>query len=190
MNQPILLLDNFDSFTYNLYHLLYSVSGTKPVVMRNDLPNAKVALEFETVVLSPGPGLPQEAGKLMEVVDLCWGKTKILGVCLGHQAIALHSGAQLTQLESVHHGVSRKGKVLNSDSIFKGIDDSFDAGSYHSWTVQKDSLNDSWTILSVDDQGEILAIKHKNLPITGIQFHPESVLTPQGSLIIENCLKH
>jgi anthranilate synthase component 2 len=190
MNQPILLLDNFDSFTYNLYHLLYTVSGVKPVVMRNDLPDPKVALEFETVVLSPGPGLPQEAGKLMEVIDLCWGKTKLLGVCLGHQAIAMHSGASLEQLKYVHHGISRKGKVLNSDSIFHSIENSFDAGSYHSWTVQKDSLNDSWNILSVDTHGEILAIENKNLPITGIQFHPESVLTPQGGLIIENWLKH
>ncbi len=190
MNQPILLLDNFDSFTYNLYHLLYTVSGVKPVVMRNDLPDTKVALKFETVVLSPGPGLPQEAGKLMEVIDLCWGKTKILGVCLGHQAIALHSGASLAQLENVHHGISRKGKVLNSDSIFHSIDKNFDAGSYHSWTVQKDSLSNFWNILSIDSDGEILAIEHKDLPVTGIQFHPESVLTPQGELIIENWLKH
>jgi anthranilate synthase component 2 len=190
MKQPILLLDNFDSFTYNLYHLLYTVSGTKPVVMRNDLPDPQVVLEFDRVVLSPGPGLPQEAGKLMDVIDLCWGKAKILGVCLGHQALALHSGAKLMQLESVHHGVSRKGIVLNSDSIFHGLENSFDAGSYHSWTVQRDTLGKSWKLLSVDAQGEILAIEHKNLPITGIQFHPESVLTPQGGLIIENWLKH
>ena len=113
MNQPILLLDNFDSFTYNLYHLLYSVSGTKPVVMRNDLPNAKVALEFETVVLSPGPGLPQEASKLMEVIDLCWGKTKILGVCLGHQAIALARSCKAMAANTLPNAYLAKGNYFS-----------------------------------------------------------------------------
>jgi anthranilate synthase component 2 len=190
MNQPILLLDNFDSFTYNLYHLLYSVSGVKPVVMRNDLPNPQVVLQYSTVVLSPGPGLPDEAGKLMEVIDLCWGKSKILGVCLGHQALALHSGSRLKQLTNVYHGISRKGKILDHKTIFEKFGNEFDAGSYHSWTVDGASLTEDWNILSTDEHNAILAIQHRRLPITGIQFHPESVLTPQGEQIINNWLKH
>ena len=190
MNKPILLLDNFDSFTYNLYHLLYSVSGVKPVVLRNDLPDPEVVLQYSTIVLSPGPGLPNEAGKLMEVIQHSWGKIKILGVCLGHQALALHSGGKLNQLNHVYHGVSRKGFISGNSSLFQGIDNQFDAGSYHSWTIDKSSLNDQWKITAVDQSEEILAIEHQSLPITGIQFHPESVLTPLGRLMIENWLKH
>lgn len=190
MNHSILLLDNFDSFTYNLYHLLYSVSGVKPVVLRNDLPNPKVALQYSTIVLSPGPGLPEEAGNLMEVIHQCWGKTKILGVCLGHQALALYSGSKLKQLDRVYHGVSRQGTITENSKLFEGFDKHFDAGSYHSWTVDKSSLSDQWRIIAEDQAGEILAIDHQSLPITGIQFHPESVLTPRGNKLIENWLKH
>lgn len=190
MNNPILLLDNFDSFTYNLYHLLYSVSGIKPVVIRNDLSDPKVVLEYSTIVLSPGPGLPEESGKLMEVIHQSWGKTKILGVCLGHQALAIHSGGKLKQLSQVYHGISRKGLISGDSSLFQGIDKQFDAGSYHSWTVDKNTLDHQWKIIAEDQFGEILAMEHQSLPIIGIQFHPESVLTPHGSKIIENWLKY
>jgi anthranilate synthase component 2 len=190
MNNSILLLDNFDSFTYNLYHLLYTVSGVKPVVLRNDLPDPRVALKYSTIVLSPGPGLPEEAGNLMEVIHQCWGKTKILGVCLGHQALAIHSGGKLNQLDHVYHGVSRQGLITERSTLFEGIDKHFEAGSYHSWTVDKANLNDQWKIIAEDQAGEILAMEHQSLPVTGIQFHPESVLTPQGNKMIENWLKH
>lgn len=190
MHKPILLLDNFDSFTYNLYHLLYSVSGIKPVVLRNDLLDPKVVLEFSAIVLSPGPGLPEESGKLMEVIQNCWGKSKILGVCLGHQALAIHSGGKLKQLSHVYHGVSRQGFIIDKSLFFQGIETEFDAGSYHSWTVDKHTLDHQWRIIAEDQFGEILAMEHQSLPITGIQFHPESVLTPQGTRMIENWLKH
>ena len=190
MNNSILLLDNFDSFTYNLYHLLYSVSGVKPVVLRNDLPDPRVALQYSKIVLSPGPGLPRESGNLMEVIHQCWGKAKILGVCLGHQALALNTGGKLNQLDHVYHGVSRKGIITSRSALFEGIENHFDAGSYHSWTVDKSSLNDQWKIIAEDQAGEILAMEHHSLPITGIQFHPESVLTPLGAKMIENWLKH
>lgn len=185
----ILLLDNYDSFTYNLYHYLYSASGVKPVVMRNDLKDPQVVLEFSRVVLSPGPGLPSEANALMQVIEAAWGKLPILGVCLGHQAIAEFTGATLKQLDQVYHGVSRATKILQHNTLFKGFDAMLDAGSYHSWTVNRGSLPEQWSILAEDLHGELMAIEHKLFQIHGIQFHPESVLTPKGYQIIENWLQ-
>lgn len=181
----ILLLDNYDSFTYNLYHQLYTLSGRKPVVLRNTLPEASVVLSFDRLVISPGPGLPEEAGRLMEVIDLAWGRMPILGVCLGHQALSLHSGGRLSQLDRVYHGISRKAVILEHKPMYEGLSGDFQAGSYHSWTVDPAFPGEGWVITAEDEQGQILSMRQQNLPIWGVQYHPESVLSNAGDVVVK-----
>ncbi len=188
MKQRILLIDNYDSFTFNLFHALYSLNEVAPDVIRNDNLLLSALKNYDAVVLSPGPGLPHEAGKLMQAIETCWNRSKILGVCLGHQALALHSGATLKQLPMPYHGVSRAGKILDNTGIYHNIDSPFEAGSYHSWTVNAETLPECWKIDAMDFSGEILSLQHKTLPLTGIQYHPESVLTPDGLAILKNWL--
>lgn len=189
MGQRILLIDNYDSFTYNLYHALHTLNGCAPEVKRNDVLEMELLCNYDAIVLSPGPGLPHEAGMLMQAIEKCWDSMKILGVCLGHQALALHSGAKLKQLAEPYHGVARSGTILNHSTIYRNISSPFEAGSYHSWTVDTNGLPDSWQINAVDASGEILSMQHVKKPITGIQYHPESVLTPMGYAVIENWLR-
>ena len=188
MLQNILLIDNYDSFTYNLYHLLYTLTGTPPVVVRNDEVDLASVNNFEALVLSPGPGLPSESGKMNECIEAAWNKIPVLGICLGHQAIAEFMGARLKNMEKVFHGVSRSARILDHGSLYHGINSPFEAGSYHSWTIDPLFLPVEMVVTSVDEDGEILSFHHKNLPITGIQFHPESILTPTGPAIIRNWL--
>jgi anthranilate synthase component 2 len=190
MSQSLLLLDNYDSFTYNLFHLLYTLTGKKPVVMRNTLDDPSVVHQFDGIVLSPGPGLPSEAGRLNEVIAACFEKKPVLGVCLGHQALAEYTGATLVSLPQVYHGVARKGTVVSPCAMYEGMDAEFDAGSYHSWTVQHSNLPDTWQCTAVDAQDEVLSIAHRHLPVWGLQYHPESILTPLGAHIVGNWLKH
>ena len=185
----ILLFDNYDSFTYNLLHYLKEL-GAEVEVFRND----KIAIDdierFDKIVLSPGPGIPEEAGILLPLIKRYAPTKTILGVCLGEQAIAEAFGAKLVNLTNVHHGVSSEIKVLQEDSLFDGLPTIFKAGRYHSWAVSKENLPDCLEVTAEDsEEGEIMAIRHKEYNVRGIQFHPESVLTPDGKRIIKNWLE-
>lgn len=186
----ILVLDNYDSFTYNLVHALEKILGSKVDVYRND----KIALEdvkiYDKIVLSPGPGLPVETGILLDLIRMYAPSKSILGVCLGHQAIGEAFGGKLLNLSRVYHGVSTEMIMTNNDEpMFKGLDRKFMAGRYHSWIVDKTTLPDCFDITAEDSEGKIMAMHHKKYDVRGVQFHPESVLTPSGLLMIENWVK-
>jgi anthranilate synthase component II len=183
----ITIIDNYDSFTYNLAHLVKSL-GAEVTVYRNDkfqLPQLESA---DKIILSPGPGIPEEAGLLMDVIRTYAGKKPILGVCLGHQAIGEVMGARLANLSEVYHGVQTPIDIVRPDYIFNGLPSEIAVGRYHSWVVSGDDLPDCLEVTAVSKEGQIMALRHKSLDVRGIQFHPESVLTPQGRAIIENWL--
>lgn len=185
----ILLFDNYDSFTYNLLHILKE-AGADVEVHRND----KIALDeidrFDKILLSPGPGIPSEAGILLPLIEKYAPTKSILGVCLGEQAIAEVFGGKLINLTDVHHGICSDIRVLKSDPLFDGLGSSFRAGRYHSWVVSKEDFPECLEITADDfEEGQIMALRHKTYDVKGIQFHPESVLTPEGKRIIENWLR-
>ncbi|MCC8134777.1 MAG: aminodeoxychorismate/anthranilate synthase component II [Tannerellaceae bacterium] len=185
----ILLFDNYDSFTYNLLHILKEL-GTDVEVYRNDKINLEEVNRFDKIVLSPGPGIPEEAGILLPLIKRYAPTKSILGVCLGEQAIGQAFGAKLLNLAEVHHGVCSDIRVISKDRLFNDLGLTFRAGRYHSWVVSKEEFPDSLEIIAEDiEDGQIMAIRHKEYDVRGIQFHPESVLTPQGKKIIENWLK-
>lgn len=189
MKQRILLLDNFDSFTYNLKHYIDEVSGTSCTVKRNDEISVKEAREYDAFVLSPGPGLPQVSGILVNLISELQHEKKMLGVCLGHQAMAVATGGELKQLQTVMHGLKRKCILSNEPGDFyKGIAGSFDAGRYHSWVVEEASLPFFWKVTSYDESGEIMSIEHKDYPLYGVQYHPESIMTKVGKQLLKNWL--
>jgi anthranilate synthase component 2 len=186
----ILVIDNYDSFTYNLVHAIKKVSGLPVDVFRND----EIALEeiekYDKIVLSPGPGLPEESGLLLDIIKKFAPKKSILGVCLGHQAIGEAFGGKLHNMNRVIHGMATPVKLTASRSVlFSGLPDSFDVGRYHSWIVEKENLPECFEVTSFDDEGMIMSMKHKTLDVEGVQFHPESVLTPLGEKMIENWLQ-
>lgn len=186
----ILIFDNYDSFTYNLVHLVKSLGYTDVDVFRND----KIALadvaRYDKIILSPGPGIPSEAGLLLPLIKEYAGKKPILGVCLGHQAIGEAFGAKLTNLEDVYHGVATKINITKPDYIFDGLNKEIEVGRYHSWIVANEQLPDCIETTAVDNSGQIMALRHKEYDIHGVQFHPESVLTPEGEQIVKNFLTH
>lgn len=185
----VAVIDNYDSFTYNLVHYLEDL-GAEVTVFRNDEFDLEDLASFEKILLSPGPGIPDEAGLLKEVIKT-YDKTKdIFGVCLGLQAIGEIYGGKLTNLDTVFHGVATKISVTNDDFIFDNLPQKFEVGRYHSWVVATENLPDSLIITSTDENGEIMSLKHKELNVRGVQFHPESVLTPNGKQILENWLKN
>ncbi len=185
----ILLIDNYDSFTYNLYHLLEQYEGAEIEVCRNDQIIPDHLNDFNAIVLSPGPGLPSEAGSLINATRYCVRETKVLGVCLGHQAIAEVFGAKLKHMNTVHHGLGLKTKILQrEDPIFKNIPESFVSGRYHSWVIDPITLPSEIIVTATDDDRNIMAIRHVDLPVWGIQFHPESILTEYGKELIFNWL--
>ena len=181
----IVIIDNYDSFTYNLSHLIKE-AGAKVEVYRNDQFEMAQLEAFDKIVLSPGPGIPSEAGLLLDVIREYAGKKPILGVCLGHQAIGEVFGGKLENLSDVFHGVATEGSLLGNDYLFDGLPERITMGRYHSWVVSKDHFPQCLEITALSDEGQIMALKHKELDIHGIQFHPESVLTPMGIKIIEN----
>ena len=185
----IVIIDNYDSFTYNLSHLLKDL-GAEVDVVRNDKFELKDLEQYDKIVLSPGPGIPSEAGLLLEVIRTYAGRKPILGVCLGHQAIGEVFGASLENLKEVYHGVQTEGTQLGNDYIFEGLPERVMMGRYHSWVVAKDSVPECLEVTAMSDDGEILAMRHRQYDIHGIQFHPESVLTPEGKTIVGNFLKH
>lgn len=184
----ILIFDNYDSFTYNLVHLVKELGFTDVDVYRND----KIALhdiaKYDKIILSPGPGIPSEAGLLLPLIKEYAGKKPILGVCLGHQAIGEAFGAELTNLEDVYHGVTTQIKITNPDYIFDSLGSELEVGRYHSWIVSNKDLPECIEVTAVDNNGQIMALRHKEYDIHGVQFHPESVLTPAGEIIVRNFL--
>lgn len=187
--EKILLFDNYDSFTYNLLHILKEF-GADVEVYRNDRISLDEVDRFDKILLSPGPGIPEEAGILLPLIKRYAPTKSILGVCLGEQAIGQAFGAQLINLTEVHHGEYSDVQILAPDPLFDGLDPVFRAGRYHSWVVSKENFPDCLEITAEDViEGQIMALRHRTYDVRGIQFHPESVLTPQGKLIIQNWLK-
>ena len=184
----VLVIDNYDSFTYNLVHYLLDL-GCEVVVKRNDKLELKDVEEFEKILLSPGPGIPDEAGLLKEIIAQYAETKSILGVCLGQQAIAEVFGGSIVNLDTVYHGVATTVTLTDvEDSLFKGLGTSFEVGRYHSWVVDTD-LPEDLEVTSYDNNGQIMSLKHKSLDVKGVQYHPESVLTPHGKTILENWIK-
>jgi anthranilate synthase component 2 len=183
----ILVIDNYDSFTYNLVHYLEDL-GAEVVVKRNDQLELKEVEAFDKLVLSPGPGLPDEAGLLKEIIATYAPVKSIFGVCLGQQAIAEVFGGSLVNLAEVYHGVATNIKVIKKDVLFEGLPDEFSVGRYHSWVVHP-NLPDVLEATSIDGNGQLMSIRHTQYDLRAVQFHPESVLTPYGKKILENWLK-
>ena len=183
----VLIIDNFDSFTYNLVQLVQQTTGILPRVVRNNELSSDLYLHYDSFLISPGPGIPEEAGTLLTFLSNLPNNKKVLGVCLGHQAIAIAFGGALKQLHEVYHGVSKKVNITKEDPIFRGLPPHFLAGHYHSWHVMP-KLPICLEAIAHDDSSLIMALKHKTRPIVGIQFHPESIMTPDGAAIIQNFL--
>ncbi len=185
----VLIIDNYDSFTYNLVQLVEELTGERPSVVRNDVLEEINFADFTHVILSPGPGLPNEAGNLKSAIkELVNLEKPTLGVCLGQQAIAEHFGGTLVNLDKVYHGVSSPIKITKTDVLFEGVRDGFEAGRYHSWIVNSSDFPSELEVLCEGPKEEIMALRHKSLPIRGVQFHPESILTKEGKQIISNFL--
>ena len=181
----IVIIDNYDSFTYNLAHLVKEL-GTEVTVLRNDQFQLDDLEAYHKIILSPGPGIPCEAGLLMDVIRHYANRKPILGVCLGHQAIGEVFGARLENLSDVFHGVATPCRIVSDDPIFSGLPTNITVGRYHSWVVSRNGLPDWLEVTAVSDEGQIMALKHKTLNVRGIQFHPESVLTPDGKKMLRN----
>ena len=189
--KKILIIDNYDSFTYNLVHLIEEIVGHDITVWRNDRFELDDVNQFDVIFFSPGPGIPDEAGLMKEVITKYKDKKPMMGVCLGHQALGECFGATLQNIDEVYHGVMTHMSVTDINSkLFKGINHTYEGGRYHSWVIEKSSIPDDFIVSSTDSNGEIMAIEHKTLPIVGVQFHPESVLTPDGKKMISNFLKY
>ena len=192
----IVIIDNYDSFTYNLSHLVKEL-GAEVTVLRNDQFQLEELEQFNKIILSPGPGIPSEAGLLLDVIRTYAGKKPILGVCLGHQAIGEAFGGQLENLSDVFHGVATPCHIISDDPIFSGIERDITIGRYHSWVVSRQGLPECLEVTAESDEGlrvgdgtsgmgQIMALRHKTMNIRGIQFHPESVLTPDGKKMLQN----
>ena len=181
----IVIIDNYDSFTYNLSHLVKEL-GAEVTVVRNDQFRLEDLEQYSKIILSPGPGIPSEAGLLLDVIRTYAGRKPILGVCLGHQAIGEVFGAKLENLSDVFHGVATPCHIIADDPIFSGIPRDITIGRYHSWVVSREDFPDCLEITAVSEQGQIMALRHRELNIRGIQFHPESVLTPDGKKMLQN----
>nr|WP_134345712.1 aminodeoxychorismate/anthranilate synthase component II [Flavobacterium psychrophilum] len=182
----ILVIDNYDSFTYNLVHYLEDLN-CKVTIYRNDEFDIDEIKNFDKILLSPGPGIPDEAGLLKEVIKTYAATKSILGVCLGQQAIGEVFGGSLINLEKVYHGVATNVNILvDNESLFDGLEKQIEVGRYHSWVLNTSDFPDVLEITSTDENGQIMSLRHKTYDVRGVQFHPESVLTPNGKKILEN----
>ena len=182
----ILVFDNYDSFTYNLVHLIEKITGQKVDVYRNDQIALEKVKEYDKIILSPGPGVPEEAGLLLPLIKEYAPSKSILGVCLGHQAIGQAFGGTLVNLKTVYHGVATPIYQPSKSPLFKNLPEELEVGRYHSWIVSKENFPDELEITAEDENGYIMALQHKKYDVQGVQFHPESVLTPEGETIIRN----
>lgn len=186
----ILIIDNYDSFTYNLVHMVEDITGVYPSVFRNDEITIEAIDQYDLIILSPGPGIPDEAGILKKVIKTYAGKKPIFGVCLGLQAITEVFGGSLENLEDVFHGVATTMEVTNFDAeIYKGIPTEFEAARYHSWIASKKDFPAELEITAVDEFGDIMSLEHKEMNISAVQFHPESILTPLGHKLVRNFIE-
>lgn len=196
----ILVFDNYDSFTYNLVHLVEKITHTKAEVFRNDQIALEKVKEYDKIILSPGPGIPEEAGLLLPLIREYASTKSILGVCLGHQAIGEAFGGKLVNLSTVYHGVATEIGVGNmkpgpgsyrvKSRLFTGLPDKILVGRYHSWIISDEGFPEALEVTARDDNGYIMALQHKEFDVQGVQFHPESVLTPMGEEIMKNWLKN
>lgn len=186
----ILVFDNYDSFTYNLVQIIEHIVGSEVDVFRND----KIALEdiekYDKIILSPGPGIPEEAGILLELIKKYAPTKSIFGVCLGQQAIAEAFGGSLINLSEIYHGVATDSIQINAHNIFNSLPETLEVGRYHSWAVNPDDFPAELEITSVDKNGMIMSLKHKSYDVHAVQYHPESILTPDGKKILENFLNN
>lgn len=190
MAMKIVIVDNYDSFTYNLSHLIKELGASVDVV-RNDQFQLPDLEKYDRIVLSPGPGIPSEAGLLLDVIGHYAGRKPILGVCLGHQAIGEFFCGKLVNLSDVFHGVQTPALIKQpADYIFQGLDSQVPVGRYHSWVVSSEGLPDCLEVTATSPEGQIMALRHKHMDIRGIQFHPESVLTPDGAKMMSNWLNN
>jgi len=189
----ILVFDNYDSFTYNLVHLVEKILHEKVDVYRNDQIVLEKVKEYDKIILSPGPGIPEEAGLLLPLIKEYASSKSILGVCLGHQAIGQAFGGKLVNLSTVYHGVATPVKFLNGKSnvkshLFNGLPDEIEVGRYHSWIVSDENFPKDLEVTARDENNYIMALQHIKYDVQGVQFHPESVLTPEGEKILRNWL--
>ena len=186
----IAILDNYDSFTYNLVHAIEKILGQKIDVIRNDQVAVEYFERYDKIVLSPGPGIPDEAGILKPLIKALAPTKSIFGVCLGQQAIGEVFGASLINLDKVYHGVATTIiQAVSDEVLFDGLPETFEAGRYHSWAVKREGMPDCLEVTAIDKQGMIMGLRHKTYDVRGVQFHPESVLTPMGEQILTNWLK-
>ena len=185
----IVVIDNYDSFTYNLVHYLEDLNA-EVTVFRNDEFELEELEKFDKILLSPGPGVPDEAGLLKAVIKKYAPTKSIFGVCLGLQAIGEVFGGKLTNLEKVYHGVATKVTQIEDDFIFYDLPKEIEVGRYHSWVVANENLPEELIITSIDENGQIMSMKHSTYDVRGVQYHPESVLTPNGKKILENWIKN
>lgn len=184
----VLVIDNYDSFTYNLVHYLEELD-CKVIVKRNDRLTLEEVDAFDKIVLSPGPGIPEEAGLLKQIIAKYASTKSIFGVCLGQQAIAEVFGGTLINLDEVYHGIATKIHIAVNDIIFEGLPTEIEVGRYHSWVVDQ-KLPTSLEATSFDENGQIMSLRHKTFDVRAVQFHPESVLTPHGKKIVENWVRY
>lgn len=182
----ILIIDNYDSFTYNLVYLVRTITGSMPEVKRNNLFELEEVAHFDKIMLSPGPGIPSEAGLMMDLIKAYATQKSILGVCLGHQAIGSFFGGELVNMENVFHGQQTMIRQVANDPIFANVPQEFNAGRYHSWIVNRSNLPSELEVTAEDEQGLIMALRHKQYDLKGVQFHPESIMTNDGEQIIRN----
>ena len=188
--KKILIFDNYDSFTYNLLHTVQSLGHTDVDVIRNDRMTLEEVERYDKIILSPGPGLPEEAGLLLPLIERYAATKCILGVCLGHQAIGQLFGAKLENIPYVFHGVQTPAQIVAEDYLFAGLPEEMEVGRYHSWIVSSENFPPELQITALDKEGTIMALRHRTLDLHGVQFHPESILTPQGTAIIRNFLDY
>jgi len=191
----LLVLDNYDSFTYNLVHLSKEILGEEVDVYRNDEISIAEAAQYEKILLSPGPGIPEEAGILLPLINALAPTHALFGVCLGQQAIGQAFGGELANLSEVYHGVATPIHLaenllpsIHKNDWFTGMDSTLEVGRYHSWVVKQEGFPNDLEITSTDETGMIMSLRHKHFNVQGVQFHPESVLTPQGRTMLENWL--
>ncbi len=185
--KKIVVIDNYDSFTYNLVQYIKNVTGVLPDVYRNDKITGQEALAYDKILLSPGPGVPDEAGKLKEIIKTCAPTRSILGVCLGLQAIGEVFGGSLINMNKVYHGVASPiTQTQEYEPLFDNVPRIFDAGRYHSWMVNREGLPNELIITAVDENNQIMGLRHATYDVKGVQFHPESILTEYGGMMIKN----
>ena len=185
----ILVLDNYDSFTYNLVQYIQEIIQAEVDVFRNDEISLDAVAAYDVIILSPGPGVPADAGIMPELIQRYAAEKAILGVCLGHQAIGEAFGAELENLSKVFHGIETPIRIIDvKDPVLAGVSEVFQAGRYHSWVIEKNSLPVGLKVTAIDVKGEIMAMRHEKHRVFGLQFHPESIMTPEGKKMLENFL--